>query len=102
MPRSLAFSAASKLVDPQSAVLPWNSEIESGKLSAVEASRRYLEHLKQGVLYAERLEGREWNLEECQIVLTVPASFDEVARKLTSDAALAAGLPEPVLRRSQS
>lgn len=101
VPDRLVTSAKSWLsnphVDPQSAVLPWNSEIESGKLSAVEASRLYLEHLKQGVLYAERLQGREWRLDDCQIVLTVPASFDEVARKLTADAALAAGLPEPVL-----
>lgn len=101
VPDRLVASAKSWLsnlhVDPQSAVLPWNSEIASGKLSAVDASRRYLEHLKQGVLYAERLEGREWNLEEGQVVLTVPASFDEVARKLTADAALAAGLPEPIL-----
>ncbi|MBK1877841.1 Hsp70 family protein [Pelagicoccus mobilis] len=101
VPDRLVTSAKSWLsnphVDPQSAVLPWNSEIESGKLSAVEASRLYLEHIKQGVLYAARMEGREWNLDEAQIVLTVPASFDEVARKLTSDAALAAGLPEPVL-----
>lgn len=101
VPDRLVTSAKSWLsnvhVDPKSEVLPWNSEIESGKLSAVDASRHYLEHLKQGVLYAERLAGREWNLDDGQIVLTVPASFDEVARKLTSDAALAAGLPEPVL-----
>ncbi|MDQ8183032.1 Hsp70 family protein [Pelagicoccus sp. SDUM812005] len=101
VPDRLVTSAKSWLsnphVDPQSPVLPWNSEIETGKLSAVEASRLYLEHLKQGVLYAERLEGREWSLEEAQVVLTVPASFDEVARKLTADAAQAAGLPEPIL-----
>lgn len=101
VPDRLVTSAKSWLsnphVDPQSPVLPWNSEIESGKLSAVEASCRYLEHLKNGVLHAERLEGREWDFEEGQVVLTVPASFDEVARKLTGDAALAAGLPEPIL-----
>lgn len=101
VPDRLVTSAKSWLsnphVDPQSAVLPWNSEIESGKISAVAASRLYLEHLKHGVLYAERLEGREWNLQEGQVVLTVPASFDEVARKLTADAAIAAGLPEPIL-----
>ncbi|MDQ8199516.1 Hsp70 family protein [Pelagicoccus enzymogenes] len=101
VPDRLVTSAKSWLsnphVDPQSPVLPWNSEIGEQKLSAVEASRRYLEHLKDGVLYAERLEGREWKLGEGQVVLTVPASFDEVARKLTSDAASAAGLPEPIL-----
>ncbi|MBC2606413.1 Hsp70 family protein [Pelagicoccus albus] len=101
VPDRLVTSAKSWLsnphVDPQAAVLPWNSEIGEGKVSAVEASRRYLSHLKQGFLYAERLEGREWDFEQGELVLTVPASFDEVARKLTSDAAKAAGFPEPVL-----
>src|SRR5438309_10807804 len=36
--------------------------------------------------------GGDWDLSEGQIVLTVPASFDEVARSLTAEAAKAAGL----------
>ena len=83
--------------DPKSAILPWGSNIDSGKLSPFDASRRYLEHLKQGVHYAENLAGRTWDLNEGQVVLTVPASFDEVARKLTADAAEAAGLHDVVL-----
>lgn len=101
VPDRLVTSAKSWLssphVDPQAAALPWGSDIAEGKVSAVDASRRYLEHLKQGVLYAERLEGREWNLDEAQVVLTVPASFDEAARKLTADAAQAAGFSDLVL-----
>ena len=101
VPDRLVASAKSWLsnphVDPSSAVLPWGSEIEEGKLSPFECSRRYLEHLKNGFLYAERVAGREWNLDACQIVLTVPASFDEVARKLTANAAEAAGLNDVVL-----
>ncbi|MDQ8204857.1 Hsp70 family protein [Pelagicoccus sp. SDUM812003] len=101
VPDRLVTSAKSWLsnphIDPQSAVLPWNSESVEAKVSAVEASRRYLQHLKAGVLHAEQLEGRQWNWDDGQIVITVPASFDEVARKLTADAAAAAGFPEPVL-----
>src|SRR4030095_11254019 len=41
---------------------------------------------------AEQLQGRTWDLSEGQIVLTVPASFDEVARNLTAEAAEAAGV----------
>src|ERR1700746_3434425 len=37
-------------------------------------------------------QGREWDLADGQVVLTVPASFDEVARSLTAEAAEAAGL----------
>ncbi|EDY81628.1 hypothetical protein VDG1235_1246 [Verrucomicrobiia bacterium DG1235] len=101
VPDRLVTSAKSWLsnlhMDPQSAILPWGSELTDEKVSPFEASRLYLEHLKEGVLYAERRAGREWNLDECQVVLTVPASFDEVARKLTADAAEAAGFSEVVL-----
>ncbi len=100
VPDRLVTSAKSWLsnphVDPRQAVLPWASTIE-GKLSAFECSRRYLAHLKQGFIYAEAAQGREWDLSKCQIVLTVPASFDEVARNLTYEASEAAGLPNVVL-----
>lgn len=100
VPDRLVTSAKSWLsnphVDPRQSVLPWGSAIE-GKLSAVECSRRYLAHLKQGFLHAEAAQGRPWDLVQGQIVLTVPASFDEVARNLTYEAAEAAGLPNVVL-----
>ncbi len=100
VPDRLVTSAKSWLsnphVDPRQPVLPWASTIE-GKLSAFECSRRYLAHLKEGFLYAEAAQGREWDLSKGQIVLTVPASFDEVARNLTYEAAEAAGLPNVVL-----
>ncbi len=78
-------------------MLPWKSEIQEPKLSAFDCSRLYLEHLKDGFLYAEHLQGRNWDLSEGQIVLTVPASFDEVARTLTAEAAEAAGLGKVTL-----
>src|SRR4030088_2604349 len=99
IPDRLVTSAKSWLsnfhIDPKKPVLPWKSDVE--KLSPFECSRLYLEHIKEGFLYAERAQGRAWNLDEGQIVLTVPASFDEVARNLTADAADAAGLGKVVL-----
>jgi molecular chaperone DnaK (HSP70) len=101
VPDRLVTSAKSWLsnphIDPRKPVLPWGSEIPEEKLSPFECSRRYLAHLKEGFLYAEAAQGRVWDLSKGQVVLTVPASFDEVARNLTSEAAEAAGLPNVVL-----
>ena len=101
VPDRLVTSAKSWLsnfhTDPTSPVLPWKSEIKEPKLSAFECSRRYLEHMKEGFLYAERTRDRSWNLAEGQVILAVPASFDEVARNLTADAAEAAGFGKVVL-----
>ena len=76
---------------------PWRSDITEEKLSPFECSRRYLQHLRDALLYAERSRGRDWDLSEGQIVVTVPAWFDEVARSLTADAAKAAGLGDVTL-----
>src|SRR4029077_13649286 len=101
IPDRLVTSAKSWLsnvhIDPKKEVLPWKSDIQEPRLSAFDCSRIYLEHLKQGFLYAERIQGRARNLSEGEIVLTVPASFDEVARNLTADAAEAAGFGKVVL-----
>lgn len=101
VPDRLVTSAKSWLsnphIDPLVAALPWKSEIEEQKLSAFECSRRYLQHLREGFLHAERRQGRDWNLSEGLIVLTVPASFDDVARNLTAEAAEAAGLGKVTL-----
>lgn len=100
VPDRLVTSAKSWLsnphIDPRQPTLPWNSDVGE-KLSAFECSRLYLEHLREGVLYAERRHQREWDLSQGQIVLTVPASFDEVARNLTAEAAEAAGLGKVIL-----
>jgi hypothetical protein len=100
VPDRLVTSAKSWLsnphIDPTQRTLPWKSDIAE-KLSSFDCSRRYLEHIKEGFLYAERAQGRDWELSEGQIVLTVPASFDEVARNLTAEAAEAAGLGKVTL-----
>ena len=62
IPDRLITSAKSWLsnfhIDPKKPVLPWKSDIKEQKLSAWECSRRYLEHLKEGFLYAERAKSR--------------------------------------------
>jgi hypothetical protein len=101
VPDRLVTSAKSWLsnshIDPKQPILPWRSDIPEEKLSPHECSRRYLQHLRDALLYAERSVGRDWDLSEAQIVVTVPASFDEVARSLTADAAKAAGLGDVTL-----
>jgi molecular chaperone DnaK (HSP70) len=101
IPDRLITSAKSWLsnfhIDPKKPVLPWKSDIKEQKLSAFDCSRRYLEHMKEGFLCAERAKGHSWNLAEGEVVVTVPASFDEVARNLTAAAAEAAGFGKVVL-----
>ena len=96
VPDRLATSAKSWLsnphIDPKQRTLPWRSDSVEEKLSPFECSRRYLQHLKDAFLHTEGSQGRHWDLADAQIVVTVPASFDEVARSLTAEAAEAAGL----------
>ncbi len=96
VPDRLVTSAKSWLsnphIDPKQPTLPWRSESAEETLSPFDCSRRYLHHLKEAFLHAERLQGHDWDLASGRIVVTVPASFDEVARNLTAEAAEAAGL----------
>ena len=77
-------------VDRKAAILPWGAGSEVAKLSPVEASRSILRHL----VNAWHRAFPDARLNEQLVTLTVPASFDVVARDLTREAALAAGLPE--------
>ena len=101
IPDRLITSAKSWLsnfhIDPRKPVLPWRSEINEPRLSALECSGRYLEHMRLGFLNGERTQGRAWSIDEGQVVITVPASFDEVARNLTLEAAQAAGFGKVIL-----
>jgi molecular chaperone DnaK (HSP70) len=101
VPDRLVTSAKSWLsnphIDPKQKTLPWKAGDGVEKLSPFECSRRYLEHLREGFLYSERLKGHEWEVSDGQVVLTVPASFDEMARTLTAEAAEAAGLGKVTL-----
>lgn len=78
-------------VDRRAPVLPWKSELTEEKYSPVDAAVRFLEHLKENLEYQNEAFGQELSLENSQVVLAVPASFDEVARSLTHEAAEKAG-----------
>ena len=84
-------------VDPKQRTLPWRSDSAEEKLSPFEVSCCYLQHLKNAFLHTVHAKGRPWDLGDGQIVVTVPASFDEVARSLTAEAAEAAGLGHVIL-----
>ncbi|HZR82644.1 MAG TPA: Hsp70 family protein, partial [Candidatus Binatia bacterium] len=75
-------------VDRDARILPWGGAPDAPRLSPVEASSRIVEHLRDAWDAAHPGE----RLAEQDVVLTVPASFDEVARELTVRAAEAAGL----------
>jgi len=75
-------------VDRTAPILPWGGDPEVGKLSPVAASARVLEHIREAWDAAHP----DAPLAAQDVVLTVPASFDEVARELTVQAAASAGL----------
>ncbi|MBF0562358.1 MAG: Hsp70 family protein [Alphaproteobacteria bacterium] len=85
------------LMDARQRVLPWQSEIREEKRSAFDCSRLYLEHIKESFLSSARARGLNFDLADGLVVLTVPASFDDVARNLTAEAAEAAGLGKVIL-----
>jgi molecular chaperone DnaK (HSP70) len=101
VPDRLVTSAKSWLsnphIDPRQRSLPWKSEINEDKLSAFDCSRSYLEHMRESFRYAIRNQGKDLDLTDGQVVLTIPASFDDIARNLTAEAAEAAGLGKVVL-----
>jgi len=72
-------------------ILPFESGESANKISPVEATARYLTHIKSAWNYAMARNDIEAEFEQQEIVLTVPASFDEAARTLTIEAAKQAG-----------
>lgn len=75
-------------VNRRAPILPWNSPDDEPHVSPFEAQVGYLAHLRQ----AWEAHHPGTPLHEQDVVVTVPASFDEGARTLTTDAAAAAGL----------
>ncbi len=73
--------------------MPWQGAEDVDRLSPVEVSARYLRHLRDA--WDDRFP--DTPLAQQDVVLTLPASFDEVARELTIKAAARAGLPRVVL-----
>ncbi len=81
-------------VDRTSRFLPWGSEQvgENAKISPVRASALLLNYLRDA--WNEALGDAPFDAQE--ITVTVPASFDAVAQRLTLDAAREAGFPDGV------
>jgi hypothetical protein len=78
-------------VNRSAPILPWQAPEEVPKLSPVEASSQFLQYLRTVWDSSEAGEQREFALAEQDVLLTVPASFDEEARELTRRAAEQAG-----------
>ncbi len=82
-------------VDRTAKILPWGADLGEAACSPVEASTRYLAHLRDAWNHtmAKAPSGKAgWRFQQQEIVLTVPASFDEEARELTVQAARDAGI----------
>ena len=101
LPQRLISSAKSWLchssVDRNQPILPWGASAEVPKLSTVEASAAILDHIRQAWNFTMAREDEDLALERQDIYLTVPASFDAVARELTVKAAEMAHLPDITL-----
>lgn len=103
--RSLGTKSAARLVssakswlcnaaiDRKAPILPQGAAAEIPKVSPLEATTRYLEHLRA----AWDTEHPDAPLHEQAVTITVPASFDPSARELTAEASRLAGLPHAVL-----
>ncbi len=96
IPGRLVTSAKSWLchagVDRSAPLLPWSAPPDVPRISPVEASTRYLRHFVDGWNHAHGQGRWRMRLENQTVVLTVPASFDDMARTLTVEAARKAGL----------
>ncbi len=77
-------------VDHSAEILPWGSSDEISKVSPIDASASYLAHIR--TVWGHQFPDAP--LEQQDIVITVPASFDEAARSLTLEAARVAGLTQ--------
>jgi hypothetical protein len=100
-PNRLIASAKSWLsysgVDRNAPILPWQASEDVLKLSPVDASSQFLQYLRTVWDSGEVGEQGELALAEQDVLLTVPASFNEEARELTRRAAEQAGYPHVTL-----
>ncbi|MGD9249863.1 MAG: Hsp70 family protein [Desulfobacterales bacterium] len=101
LPQQLISSSKSWLchtaVDRRQPILPWGAPADVRHLSPVEASAAILDHIRSAWNHLMANNDESLILERQEIFLTVPASFDAVARELTVKAAAMAGLSDIVL-----
>jgi hypothetical protein len=101
VPGHLVASAKSWLchagVDREAEILPWGSPPAVRKVSPVDASADFLRHIRDAWNFTFAPDDAARRLEVQEVVLTVPASFDEAARELTLEASKRAGLESVTL-----
>jgi hypothetical protein len=84
-------------VDRKAPILPWGDVGKISKLSPVEVSARYLKHMGDAWNHVMANGDPSKRFEKQDLILTVPASFDEIARELTLEAAKEAGMAHVTL-----
>ncbi len=89
-------------IDRRAPTLPFDRRPVPRQVSPVQASRLYLEHFRDAWDHLKAGDDPCLRLEAQQVFLTVPASFDAVARQLTVDAAEQAGLHVHLLEEPQA
>lgn len=96
IPQRLVASSKSWLchtqVDRNKPILPWEAPDEVEKLSPVDAASTILHHIREAWNETMAADDTSLAIENQEILLTVPASFDAVARELTVKGAEKAGL----------
>jgi hypothetical protein len=96
IPTRLVHSAKSWLTNPaanrREKILPAEAPANERKISPMEASSAFLIHICRSWNQTIAKGNEALFLQEQEIILTIPASFDEVARNLTLEAAKLAGL----------
>ncbi len=87
------------LVDRNAPILPWDTGAagKGRRMSPVEASAAILKHVRDAWNHTMAAGDDALRMEHQQVILTVPASFDAVARQLTVQAAETAGLARVIL-----
>lgn len=92
IPSRLILSAKSWLAVSYSgskdAILPASGDETLAKISPLESIRRLLDHIKK----AWNHQFKKHPIEEQSVIMTVPASFDDKARRIVLEAAVKAGL----------
>ncbi|MCR4316309.1 MAG: hsp70 family protein, partial [Planctomycetes bacterium] len=97
VPGRLVSSAKSWLchegVDRMEDILPWGAPEDVRRVSPVEASAAYLARIRAS--FDQRFP--KTPLADQDVIVTIPASFDDAARELTIEAAKKAGIATPLL-----
>ena len=85
-------------IDRRSKVLPWHSKSipDSNKLSPIQASSAYLDYIRYAWDQTIAVTDSSAKFNQQEVVVTVPASFDNVAQKLTLEACQMANFPSNV------